>query len=309
MGAERRPVLVIAARCGRLANRLVLFANVIAFAQEHGFRLINFTFHSYAHLFESTRHDIYCQHPPPARPGLFDRLPGVSAAIRTTRLFYHVTRAAGVLNGYCPLWGERVLTFREPHGSLVSLEDPQLADRFGKCRLVFLFGWTFRAPTLVEQQAPRLREYFRIRAEDELASRQVVEALRHRAELVIGVHIRQGDYQDWRGGKYYFPISQYQSWMGQLTRQFSGRKLAFLVCSNEARQAQEFPGLDVGFATGVPVQDLYALARCDYVMGPVSSFSQWASFYGKVPLLHLRNAQMPVELDQFRVSYLAEIPM
>jgi hypothetical protein len=55
--------LVIAFRTGRLGNRLVLFAHVIGFAAEHGCRVVNFAFHSYAHLFENTRRDLYCRYP------------------------------------------------------------------------------------------------------------------------------------------------------------------------------------------------------------------------------------------------------
>src|SRR5215467_14219369 len=116
MGAPAKPVLVIARRCGRLANRLVLFANLGAFAEEHGFRLINFTFHSYAHLFESTCRDIYCQYPPSSRPSVFDRLPGVAPVIRGSRVFYHATRLTASLNERRPLIGGRMVTFREPHG-------------------------------------------------------------------------------------------------------------------------------------------------------------------------------------------------
>ena len=46
--------------------------------------------------------------------------------------------------------------------------------------------------------------------------------------------------------------------------------MSFLVASNEPRSASEFPGLSVGFSTGVPIEDMYALAECDYIMGPVS---------------------------------------
>jgi hypothetical protein len=302
-------VLVIAGRCGRLANRLVLFANLMAFAHEHGFRLINFTFHSYAHLFENTSGDIYCQYPPPARPGLLDRVPGLAAAIRGSRVFYHLARGAGVVIERWPFLGPGVFTYREPHGSLVSLETPELPGRIQNARLVFLFGWTFRAPNLVQRYATLLRDYFRLCPALDPACRQAVENLRRDADLVIGVHIRQGDYQGWRGGKYYFPIPQYHCWMIQVAEQFPGKSLAFLVSSDEPRHTKEFPGVKVGFAPGVPVLDLYGLAQCDYLMGPCSSFSQWASFYGDVPLLHLRSPQATIDREQFRVSFLEEIPM
>ena len=56
------------------------------------------------------------------------------------------------------------------------------------------------------------------------------------------------------------------------------------------------------------VGDLYALARCDYIMGPPSTYTQWASFYGNAPLFHLFTSSGHLELGKFRVSFLEEIP-
>jgi hypothetical protein len=41
---------------------------------------------------------------------------------------------------------------------------------------------------------------------------------------------------------------------------------------------------------GSAVEDLYSLARCDYLLGPPSTFSLWASFYGNVPLHQMASA-------------------
>jgi len=68
--SPRGPLFIISGRCGRLANRLVLFANFIALAAERGYRVMNPTFHSYATLFETTRRDIYCQYPATAAPSI-----------------------------------------------------------------------------------------------------------------------------------------------------------------------------------------------------------------------------------------------
>jgi hypothetical protein len=56
------------------------------------------------------------------------------------------------------------------------------------------------------------------------------------------------------------------------------------------------------------VGDLFALAECDYVLGPLSTFSQWASFHGNKPLLQLRDKNTRVERERFRVADLQEIP-
>src|SRR3954452_2091128 len=95
---KSRKLFIICGRCGRMANRMVLFANFIALAEERGDRVMNPTFHSYATLFETTRRDIYCQYPAPGRSSLFDVIPGVAGAIRGTRLFFRLARSASLLN-------------------------------------------------------------------------------------------------------------------------------------------------------------------------------------------------------------------
>jgi hypothetical protein len=278
-------------------------------AEQQGHRVINFTFHSYAELFETTRRDIYCQYPAPTRRSWLDAIPGVAWSLRRTRILYHAVRTTGVLNEQFPVFGSKVVTLRErPRQNVTALEGPEVQEQIREAKVVFVHGFHFRAPNWMERHAEKIRAYFRPIEQHDRASRQAVDRLRQHADVVVGVHIRRGDYLNWRGGKYFFQIPQYAAWMRDMMGQFPGSKVSFLVCSNEPRNAQEFAGLSVGFAAGTPVEDLYALAGCDYVMGPVSSFTQWASFYGNKPLLHLRDSKDRVERGRFRVCYLDEVP-
>ena len=47
------------------------------------------------------------------------------------------------------------------------------------------------------------------------------------------------------------------------------------------------------------ITDLYALSKCDYIIGPPSSYSQWASFIGDVPLCPLLDSNMDISMDSF----------
>ena len=302
-------LLIVGHRCGRLGNRIVLFANLVAYAAEHGHRLVNVTFHSYATCFETTRRDVWCQYPLPKRQSWLDLVPGVASAIRKTRIFYHVIRGVSVLNEKLPVFGKRVVTLRERPGQhLILLESAEVQDQIADARVVFVYGWTFRAPGAVQRRAEEVRKYFRPVEAYERASSEAVARLRQDAEVVIGVHIRQGDYRQWRKGSCFFAMPQYAAWMRELAAQFPGQRVAFLVCSDEARRPEEFPELTVGFGPGSPMGDLYALAKCDYLLGTLSSFSQWASFYGNKPLYQVRDGNERPELGKFRVSYLEEIP-
>ena len=99
MTSKKPKLFTIGLRCGRMANRMILFANFVALAEEQGHRLINFTFHSYSEFFEGTRGNIYCQYPRPKRKSWMDVVPGVAAALRKTRIPYHLTRATAVRRG------------------------------------------------------------------------------------------------------------------------------------------------------------------------------------------------------------------
>lgn len=308
MRSAHNKILVVGFRTGRLGNRLTLFANVIGFAAEHGHRVINVAFHSYAHLFETTHRDIYCRYPVARRRSLFDVIPGVAPALRQTRLLYHCVHQASKLNHRFPILGQRVFTLREVSSRTISLDTPEVQSRMADAKIVFVHGWRIRAPESVRRQADVIREYFRPIAGLEQASHQPVERLRQKADIVVGVHVRLGDNWKWHGGKYYFPVSQYVIWMHELAGQFPGRKVAFLVCGDEPRNKAEFPELSVELGPGSAVGDLYALARCDYIMGPPSTYTQWASFYGNHPLLSLDSRDQRIDRDKFQVSDLQVIP-
>jgi hypothetical protein len=302
-------LFVLALRTGRLANRLVLFANFIAFAEEHGHRLANVTFHSYAHLFETTRRDIYCRYPVAKRRSVFDLLPGAASLIRKTRIFYHATRVACVTNDRLKLFGNKVTTLLEIKGREVTLlDDPAIQEAIADAKTVFTYGWRFRAPDAVQKHAETIRAFFRPIEAVEKSSRETIDRLRQQGNIVVGVHVRRGDYRGWKEGKHFYEVPRYTAWMREIAAQFPGCKVSFFVSSDEPRSQNEFGDLPVEIGSGPPVNDLWTLAKCDFIFGPPSTFSQWASFYGRVPLLHLRANDDCIEVEKFRVSFFEEIP-
>jgi hypothetical protein len=302
---KNQKLFTIGRRCGRLANRLMIFANVIALAEEQGARVINYTFHSYSDLFEATRKNVHCAYPVPARKSWLDKISWAGAVIRKTRILYHLTRYASVLNERFPIFGRTVVTLRETEGQFIThLDSPEVQEQIRPAKIVLVYDWRFRAPKLVEKHGDKIRAYFRPLETFEIASRDAVEPLRRNADIVIGVHVRQGDYRGWKGGKYFYPVESYAAWMRDLVPQFPGKKVSFLVCSDERRNAEEFPGLTVGFGSKSPVSDLFALSRCDYIIGTKSTFPQWASFYGGKPLLQQLDKNAPAKVENFRVCYL-----
>ena len=191
-------LIVISLRSGRLANRLTLFAQFIALAEEQGHRIINFAFHSYAHLFETTRRDIYCRYPVAERRSWLDVVPGVAATLRKTRICYQIVCYASIWNESFPVFGKKVVTLREkpgskvmpldgpevtlrekPRSNVIPLDGPEVQAQIRDAWIVFAHGWPFRVPTSwIQRHAGKIRDYFRPIEEYDRASREAVDRLR-----------------------------------------------------------------------------------------------------------------------------------
>ncbi|RDV14917.1 hypothetical protein DXT99_11525 [Pontibacter diazotrophicus] len=133
---------------------------------------------------------------------------------------------------------------------------------------------------------------------------QQIDAQRAKHEVIVGVHIRRNDYRSFKGGAYYFQDATYYKYMAALEKELNtmGKSVVFLLCSDEKVDPAHFEGLNTfQVSSSVDVEELYALALTDYIMGAPSTFSMWASFYGEVPLRILQFKDEKIALHQFSV--------
>ena len=67
--------------------------------------------------------------------------------------------------------------------------------------------------------------------------------------------------------------------------------IRFVICSNEKLDLSYFreAGLEVNAGPGHEALDLYALSKCDLIIGPPSTYNLWASFLNDVPLFWIRD--------------------
>ncbi|SBW03597.1 conserved hypothetical protein [uncultured Dysgonomonas sp.] len=163
-------------------------------------------------------------------------------------------------------------------------------------------GWSNRLGNreMVIEQSDNIRPLFDFRKDvvtavnDFLSSQEKV--------VIVGVHIRRGDYKEWLDGIYYFSDEAYSRAMKDLEKQLleKGEKVKFLICSNERIDLRNFSELDCFIIPeSSSEKDLYALSKSDYIIGPPSSFSQWASFYGEVPVCYMMCENQESKLSDF----------
>lgn len=97
--------------------------------------------------------------------------------------------------------------------------------------------------------------------------------------IIIGIHIRRGDYAYFENGRFFYNISVYKDVMRKLKKKFRG-KVKFFISSNELINPEDFSEFSFFYFGERAIVDLYALSICDYIIGPPSTFSMWAALYG-----------------------------
>ena len=129
---------------------------------------------------------------------------------------------------------------------------------------------------------------------------RVFYKLRQNFDLIIGLHVRRGDYKTFIDGRYYFDDPAYANFVRQLVGQMPGRRVVTYIASNENIELSYFEGLAVHHVpNSLPLIDLESLGRCDYILGPPSTFSMWASFANDKPLLFLKKTSAVICLNEF----------
>lgn len=165
-------------------------------------------------------------------------------------------------------------------------------------------GWPVRLDNSenVQKQAHVIRDIFRFNIKISSPVDEIFSLLED--TIVVGVHIRRGDYMTWREGIYFYSDENYVSLMSQLRRQLmiDGKRVKFLLCSNETINMSNYSEFDCFIIPETSGEkDLYALSKCSYIIGPPSTYSQWASFTGKVPMKMIMSPDEEIKLSDLSV--------
>ncbi|NVO32575.1 O-fucosyltransferase family protein [Hymenobacter lapidiphilus] len=295
-------MVILVKSFGQLGNRLFLFAHLIANAAEHGYALANPCFGRYARYFVAPTSADFEGLPvriPVLRRAWQERLlGGLLRLVQPPRVFQALAAAIRPL----PASAQPLdLLYLDDNTGTFDMHEARFVAA-ARQRVVLLHGWCFRDRPSFLKHAALIRRLFEPVPVHSQAVAARIATCRRTAEVLVGVHIRRGDYATFADGQYYYDNPQYAHLMRQLLSQWSSStRVEFLLCSDETLDLSAFEGLRVHCASGHFVEDLYALAACDYVLGPPSSFSMWSSFYGQTPLCHIHTPNQAINLADFAV--------
>ncbi|MBR2359506.1 MAG: alpha-1,2-fucosyltransferase, partial [Bacteroidaceae bacterium] len=167
----------------------------------------------------------------------------------------------------------------------------------------FIKGWHTRRDTRYIAEAKKeLQQIFTPKESIVNAANNMIAELKKDSDIVIGVHIRRGDYKDWNDGRFYYSFEEYHQFMQRVASLFPDKRVSFFISSNEKLSKEMFPNVLCSYHTGENasvISDLYTLSLCDYIIGPFSTFSRWASFIGEKPICYLEDRNQRFTLDSF----------
>lgn len=273
-------MIIISDKPGQLGNLLIIYATVLAYSIENNCLIYNPSFYNYQNYFIKTKK-------------------WFKFSNKFAFLFvYYLTRALIKLKINNKLIGAKALDWNQTSDlSHQSDFNPK------NSKLFFIQGWLYRSDSLIEKHSRHIKNYF---APKPFLKKKIdtffEETFGGKNEVVIGVHIRQGDYETFENGKYFYTLSQYKEILRKLENLFDDKKIRFLICSNTKNIKELFTetNYSLSFAPNHELLDMYCLARCNYIVGPPSTYSIWASFYGNVPLYMIHDPNKSILLNDFK---------
>lgn len=154
--------------------------------------------------------------------------------------------------------------------------------------------WCFRKNLLTEKYHNKLKEVYTFDKKnfskniDNLVNN--LENLKREGKYLVGLHIRRNDYKKWNNGKYYYSDKFYKFVIKNLKLDLAknNKDPIFVVVSDE--QIRSKIGFDF-MSNGSWKEDQIVLQTCNLIVGPPSTFTMWASYISKIPLIQLNSSK------------------
>ena len=291
-------MVIIVSKEGQLANRILHASSFIVNAQEHRYRVLHLFFDDYYSFFSES----LSGNKSPIRflgkksswlVSSFQKLVtlGVKIFLKLgiTKLpFFEIVRYEGYEQGLKPF----------------DLNDEKFIKK-ARSKLVLVYGWLFGDHVNQKKQRQILLDTWLPNKIYHDKVEEYVTRYKKDHDLLIGIHIRGGDFKRFEGGKWFYTPEQYYEKMKELAmlERFRDKKIAFVICTNEKNISLSSAGnFTVYNEERHFIEDMYLLSRCDHIIGPPSTFSIWASFYGCTPLYMIGELETKITDEIFKTN-------
>jgi len=288
-------MVVIVSREGQLANRILHTSNFIVNSKEHHYNVRHLFFEEYYKFFSESldRNNTSVK--------FWGKSPGGTTQLFQKAINIFVKILIKLKIRKFPFFELIKYEAYEQGAAPFDLNDPLFIKK-AKTKIVLMHGWLFRDKINQNKYKELVLDTWTPNHNFLKNINTYYNKYKVGHDILIGIHVRRGDYKRFEGGKWYFAPEQYYQKMIEISslKKFEGKKIGFVICTNEKDMSLQNPeNLSLFNDQRHFVEDLYLLAKCDYIVGPPSTFSLWASFYGDVPLLMIENVSTTIDDNYF----------
>ena len=277
-----KKIFIISCPYGRWGNRLMLFSYMLAWAKQHDAIVFNPSFEEYDKYFKNFNSNVVG-----IMPNNFFK------QIIIPQKILKFVNDSFIRISYRKLKITNVYSF-----NLESENDHYQSKSFqnllSSYKIIFFHGFLFgqRNFNLVKVLRKDLNSLFEFSDNIQIRAIEILNLIKK--PKIVGVCMRQGDYKNHFGGKLFLNDYEYKILIDRVQRLFGGDYGVF-VASEEMKENPIHHG--AYFNYGDPAVNLCTLSKCDYLIGPASTFMTWASFINNVKTCY-------IDRDNFRTKEL-----
>jgi hypothetical protein len=280
--------IIIRQEYGQLGNIMFRLANALGFAIEHGYRVEDYTL-AFCNYHDGSSNIRFFEN---YHPFQFFEFPRPKFCLSN--------RIKWKLKDRCHRRTERIENF-DPTFDLQKLDTSKSYE---------LNGFHFSSGELAFKHRSQICDILGFKNFEVLPIENLINEAKKSYDVLLGVHIRQNDYKGFYDGKFYLSPEQYlQSVEHFKSLYLPTRRIGVIICSDDKEALQKIQDKHPDYLCprGTTAQDMYALSRCDYNIGPkATTMSTWASFIGKTMLLQIEKKIDSFELSDFQKVELLE---
>jgi len=182
-----------------------------------------------------------------------------------------------------------------------NVKDRIYDPNFYRNKLIYCWGWNFRVSDLVAKYRDDYKKQFYPNNENLIICNSILNT-KIKGQVLLGIHIRRGDYLTFADGKYYYDDATYIRYIEQM-QNLIGKDCKIIIFSNDENlnsnlYFEKFK--DIYISKHSVAVDHYLMSQCDFLLGPPSTFTAWASFIGTAKCCHIEDKEQELTLEMFR---------
>ena len=267
-------IIIVSDQYGRLGNRLYLFSQFILFCKKYNYELWIPGFYDYKSYF-SDKNSLLCYQSSIDKYLFF---------VNEKDFYYSIVRIVNFIK-YLKILRQITLSFQcdkegNPWDRIINTRSP----------VIFFEGFIFHKYKIdAENNLELINDIFQPAPRFHFEINKPIHSLRKDNDIICGILIRQTDYISWQNGKYFFKTSDYINFINTISSALYKYRIGFFIATDQKQNESLFSNINCILRIGEPIENLYTLSYCDFLVGPPSSFIGWSAFYGQKDLFTIES--------------------